>query len=154
MLISPLDPYQAQIQIPWPVEYLVNTSVCWSRLSIKSRSLSERTGLWPVGNPYNITRMQCFGYMHTGILWVFCMFLDHRVARNRMRTVTGSARFMCRHRMGSCWFHTGLGMRLCMRAPCGCHKRAWEYPYVQSCRAGQGPMRPVSAPSCYIYKVK
>ena len=26
---------------------------------------------------------------------------------------------------GSCGFHTRLGIRLCMRAPCGCHKRAW-----------------------------
>ena len=41
LMISPLDPYLAQSQILWPVEYLVNTSVYWSRLSIKSRSLKE-----------------------------------------------------------------------------------------------------------------
>ena len=37
--------------------------------------------------------------------------------------------------------------------PCGCHKRAWEYPYDQSCRAVHDPMRPVRAPLCYIYQV-
>ena len=41
LLISPLDPHLAQSQILWPVEYLTNTSVYWSRLSIKSRSLNE-----------------------------------------------------------------------------------------------------------------
>ena len=40
-------------------------------------------GLCPVGSPYNITRMQCFGYIHTGVLWVLCMFFDHRIARYR-----------------------------------------------------------------------
>ena len=86
----------------------------------------NRMGLCPVGSPYNITRMQCFGYMHTGVLWVLCMFFDHRITRYRMRTLKGSVRFMCGHRTGSCGFHTGLGIRLCMRAPCGCHKRSWQ----------------------------
>ena len=92
-------------------------------------------GLWPVGSPYicNITRMQCFGCMHTGVLWVLCMFFDYRIARYRMRTLKGSTRFMCGHRTGSCGFHTSLGIRLCMWA--SYHKRAWEYPYDQSCRA-------------------
>ena len=42
LLISPLDPHQAQRQILWPVKYLTNTSVYWSRLSIKSRSLNRK----------------------------------------------------------------------------------------------------------------
>ena len=36
---SPLHPHLAQSQILWPVEYLTNIPVNWSRLSIKSRSL-------------------------------------------------------------------------------------------------------------------
>ena len=39
LLISALDPCLAQSQTLWPVEYLSNTSVYWSRISIKSRSL-------------------------------------------------------------------------------------------------------------------
>ena len=41
-MVSPLDLHLAQSLILWPVEYLTNTSVCWSRLSIKSRSLTKR----------------------------------------------------------------------------------------------------------------
>ena len=90
----------------------------------------NRMGLWPVGSPYNITRKQCFGYINTGVLvCVLCMFFDHRIARHRRRTLKGSVKFMCGHRTGSCGFHTGLGLWLCMRAPYGCHKRAWENPY-------------------------
>ena len=37
LLISPLYPHLAQGRILWPAEYLANTSVYWSRLSIKSR---------------------------------------------------------------------------------------------------------------------
>ena len=100
-------PLEPRIQILWPVEYLANTTVCWSRLTIKSRY-----GLGVVGSPLNTTRMQPFGYMHTGVLWVHCVFFDRSIARYRMRTLNGSVRFMCGHRMGSCGFH--LGIRLCI----------------------------------------
>ena len=82
-------------------------------------------GLWPVGSPYNSTRMECFGYIHTGVLWVLRMFFEHRIARYRMHTQKGSVMFMCGHYTGSLGFYTGLGIRLCMRAPCGCHKWAF-----------------------------
>ena len=39
----------------------------------------DRIGLWPVGNPSEITLMQCCGYMQTGILRVLCMFFDHGI---------------------------------------------------------------------------
>ena len=54
----------------------------------------KRMYLWPVGSPYNITRLQWFGYMHTGVLWVLCMLFDQRIARYGMRTLKGSVRSM------------------------------------------------------------
>ena len=54
-----------------------------------------------------------------GVLWVICMFFDHRIAKDRMRTLKGSVRFMCGNRTGSCGFHTRLGIRLCNKKLCG-----------------------------------
>ena len=99
----------------------------------------------------HITSPACnFGYMHTGVLWVLCMFIDHRIARYRMHTLKSSVRFMRGHHTGSCGFHMGLGIRLCMRVPCGYYKRVWQYPYDQSYRAVQGPMRPARQPTTYL----
>ena len=83
----------------------------------------NRMGLWPVASPYNITRMQCFGYIpfiHTGVLWVLCMFFDHGSARYRIRTCTlkGSIRFM----YGIVWIPVDF-------------IRAWEYDYLCGHRA-------------------
>ena len=59
----------------------------------------------------------------------------------------------------ACSLTTG-SQGLCMQAPCVRPRaeaiqciRACEHPHGQSCRAVRGPMRPVSAPSCYIYQV-
>ena len=41
LLNTPLDPHLAQSQILWPKKFLHNTPIYWSRLSIKSRSLSS-----------------------------------------------------------------------------------------------------------------
>ena len=104
----------------------------------------NRTGLWPVGSPYEIilvtyirafhgffacsltteSQCSCAGNVQVPVDFILAWEHPHD--------------YVCWHRADSC----------------GCHIRAWEYPYDQSCRAVVGPMRPVTALSCYIYQVK
>ena len=69
--------------------------------------------------------MQCCGYMHTVVLCVLCMLLDHGIATYRTRTLKGSVNLMCGHRTGPCGFH-----------------RAWQHPYDCVC----GNCKPVRMP--------
>ena len=103
--------------------------------------------------------MQCYGYMHTGVPLVLCMFFDHGIARHHKRTLKGSVRFKFRQPTGHCGFHSDLGtpVWLCMRARADAiYGQAYPYDHDnQSYRAVLGPM----TDDCtfilyYIYQVK
>ena len=51
-----------------------------------------------------IVIMRRCGHIHTGVLWVICMFFGHGVARNAC-----SLRFTCGHPRGPIVFQTGMG---------------------------------------------
>ena len=92
------------------------------------------------------------GHMHTGVLWVICVF---GVARYRTCTSQVHARVP----YGSLWIPYGhVDIRTfwivgTVRSSVDA-VRAWKYPYDHSCWALRGSLRPASARSGYIYQAK
>ena len=83
------------------------------------------------------------------------MCFDHEIAKYRTRTRKSSVRLICGHCTGlRAWEYPDDYVCVHRAGPCGCHIRALKYPYDQSCRAVQCPIRPVSARSCNIYQLK
>ena len=63
-------------------------------------------GLWPVGSPSEITLMQCYGYMQTGVLRVLCIFFDHGIPYAYPK---GFRKVHVQTTYGSLWISFGLG---------------------------------------------
>ena len=78
--------------------------------------------------------MRCCGHMHTGVLWVICIFFSHGVARYRTCTL------QCHVPLGSSAGTLGAPVDFI---------RAWAHPYVQFCgnrtvRSGLGNTHTIS----------
>ena len=137
----PTWPSPTQIQILWPVANLANSSVYWSWLSIMSRACGplEVRITSPACNVL-VTCIRAFYGISACFLWPQDHKMPYAYSKgfHMVYVRAWEYDYVCGHRAGPCW----------------CHERVWEYPYNQSYRAVQGPMKPLKAPSCYIYQVK